>query len=275
MFNRPKRDAEIENLNRRISELEQENASLRSLDEAISRNNALFEALVANSSAGIALTGPDRRIVRVVRAVLGYSRSEVSGVPLDILIHPADRGLLTGCYEELLSRRSGSVEFEGRFRRPDGSFGWVSAVFTDMLDDPNVHAIVCNYTDITQQKEGDLIAAEFAAMVESSEHAVFSEDSDGHIITWNARAEKLFGYSWEEISGRKVSLLVPPDVDSIEQRNRSLVVETRRPAEFPTARISKHGSRITVIAHLSPVLDRYGRPSGMSHCLRLTPGNGT
>src|SRR4029077_560892 len=139
--------AEIEDLNRRISELEEENAGLRLLDETISRNTALFEALLANSSEGIALTDPEGRIVRVVRAALGYSPAHLSGALLESVIHPEDHGVLAGCYARLLDRKARSVDFEGRFRRPDGTTGWLRARFSDMLDDPNVHAIVCNYKE--------------------------------------------------------------------------------------------------------------------------------
>ena len=270
MFGRQDYVTEIEKLTSRISELEEKQANLRLLDEAVRRNMAMFEALVANSSEGIALTGPDRRIVKIVKAVLGYDPADLSGAPFDSILHVEDADILVDCYVELLSRRSTSIEFEGRFRRPDGSYGWLRAKLTDMLDDPDVQAIVCNYTDITRHKQHDLMAAEFAAIVESADQAIFSKDLDGNILTWNQGAQRQYGYSSEEVAGRHVWMLVPPEFQEEEQRSRKRVQIAAQPLRLRTLRVRKDGLRIPVLVQLAPVLDRYGRTRGISHSsLRL------
>ena len=139
---------QIEKLSERISELEEENANLRRLDETIRRNNALFNALLANCSAGIALTGPDRRIVRVVRGLTGLDTTQLAGVPLELLAVPEDRALVVDCYLRLLRRTCEKTSFEARVQRADGTITRFSITLTDMLDNPNVQGIVCNYTDL-------------------------------------------------------------------------------------------------------------------------------
>lgn len=268
MFTSPNYAAEIGKLISRISELEEENANLRLLDEAITRNTAMFEALLAHSSDGIALMGPDRRIVRVVRTAMGFTAGEVAGLPIESLIHPDDQGILVECYDRLLKGCSKSEEFEGRICRPDGSIRWVLAKFTDLLDDPNVQAIVCNYSDVTQWKQRDLILAEFAAIVESSDRAIFSKDLEGRILTWNRGAQKLYGYTSEEISGRHIRTLVPLELQDEEQSTRRLVGENSQPLEIRTSRVGRGGSRIPVLVQLAPVLDRYGRTRGISDSSR-------
>jgi PAS domain S-box-containing protein len=271
MFTSPDYAAQIEKLTSRLSELEQENANLRLLDETIRRNTAMFEALVSNSSDGIALAGPDRRMVRVVRTALGYSPMQVIGMPFEAIIHAEDQHILLDCYNQLLDGRSKSVEFEGRFQRPDGSTGWVLAKLTDMLDDPDVQAIVCNYTDVTTRKQRDLMLDEFAAIVESADRAIFSKDLDGLILTWNRGAQKLFGYSSEEVSGRHIWILVPPELQDEEQRCRRQVCEGAQMMEFRTTRVRKDGSRISLLLRLAPVLDRYGRARAISNSSSLLP----
>lgn len=265
MFTDPNYTEEIEKLTSRISELENENANLRLLDETITRNTAMFEALLENSSGGIALIGPDRRIVRLVRAAVGFVPGEVAGLALESILHPEDQGILIDCCNQLLNGSRKSVEFEGRVCIPDGSIRWVLARLTDMLDDPNVQAIVCNYADITAQKERELIMAEFAAIVPSTDHAIFSQGLDGRILTWNRGAEKLFGYSREEILGRHIRSLAPVELHDEELIVRERVRETAQPMEVHTVRVCKDGSRISVKLRLAPVLDRYGRPQGISH----------
>jgi PAS domain S-box-containing protein len=271
MFGWSRRRSQIEDLHRRISDLEDENLSLRMLDEAIRRNTALFEALITNSSEGIALLDAELRIVRVVRAALGYSPRQVTGAPLETVIVQEDHGILAECFGKLVGRRAQTVEFEGRFRRPDGATGWMLAKFTDMLDDPNVQAIVCNYADVTERKMGERMAAEFAAIAEDARSAVFSTDPEGCILTWNPGARNLYGYDAAEIVGQHVRMLVPEEQREEEKRNRTEVGETAHPLEFRAMRVAKHGARIRAQVRLAPVLDRYGRACAILHASAPEP----
>jgi PAS domain S-box-containing protein len=140
----------VDDLSAQISDLMQEN--LRCLDEAMQRNNSLFEGLLANSSAGITLTGPDRRIVRVVHGLTGLSSVDLTGTLVESLAVPEDQELIVGWYKMLLSRSCRQVKREIRVPRADGIIRWFAVTVTDMLDDPNVQGIVWNYLDITEQK---------------------------------------------------------------------------------------------------------------------------
>lgn len=146
-------DEVIEQLTARISELEESNANLQLLDEAMRRNNALFEALLANSWQGIALTSPDRRILKVVRGLTGRSAAELTGVLIESLAVPEDHEVVIEAYRQLLRRACAKITIELRAPRADGTVAWFSATVTDMLDDPNVQCIVWNYTDITAEKQ--------------------------------------------------------------------------------------------------------------------------
>jgi PAS domain S-box-containing protein len=256
---------QVETLVNRISQLEEENGRLKLLEETIARNTALFEALVANSWEGISLIGPDRRIVRVVRSALGYQPFEVSGTRIESLIHPDDREILLDCWNELLARRAKSVEFEGRIRNPDGSYGWVLARLTDMLDDPNVQAIVCNCAHVTERKRHELVRAEFDAIAESADRAVFSVDLDGVILTWNEGAKKLLGYPSKEVVGRDIAILIPGDLQEEERCMRIEAGQEGRPREWSTMRVHRNGLRMPLQVTLTPVLDRYGRARSFCH----------
>ena len=95
-------DEVIEELTVRISELEEANANLQLLDEAMRRNNALFEAVLANSWQGITLTGPDRRILKVVRGLTGRSAPELRGVLIESLAIPEDHEIIVEVWVYLL-----------------------------------------------------------------------------------------------------------------------------------------------------------------------------
>lgn len=146
----------LEELTARVSELVEENANLRLLESTVRRNTALFEALLASNSGGITLTGPDRRIVRVVKGLTGFAPRDLAGVLIESLAVPEDRETVMECYEQLLRRDCEKITREVRVPRADGTIRWFSITLTDMLDNPNVQCIVWNYTDVTHQKEWEL-----------------------------------------------------------------------------------------------------------------------
>src|SRR5438067_6828942 len=94
----------IDELTAQVSELIEANANLKLLDAVVRRNTALFEALLANNSEGITLTGPDRRIVRVVKELPGFASRDVTGVLIETLAVPEDRDIIIDTYRHLLRR---------------------------------------------------------------------------------------------------------------------------------------------------------------------------
>lgn len=254
---------ETEKLIQRISELEEENENLRSLEQVVRRNTSLFEALLANNSGAIALVGPHRRIVRVVRALDGFSADELAGTLVDSLVPFEDHAVLLDCYDRILRRRCSRVEFEVRTYRPDGSLRWVAVTLTDMLDNPNVQAIVCNVDDVTERKHGELILAELAFLAEFTEWAVFSHDPEGKILTWNPAAEIALGYCAAEIVGHHVSKLVPTASE------RAHCEDPWQPGEFCAKRVRKDGEEVSVLVKLARVLDKNGHTRAITQALKV------
>jgi hypothetical protein len=137
--------ARMEEMNERIGDLMEENVRLKRLEDVVNRNNALFEALVMNGNEGIALTGPDRRILKVVRGLTGFDTGSLPGALVDSLAIPEDRPIIVDAYRQLLSGSCKSTRIEIRARHADECIVLHSATLTDMLDNPNVQGIVWNY----------------------------------------------------------------------------------------------------------------------------------
>ncbi len=259
---------ELQSLRERISELEGEIANLTRLEDTIQRNNGLFEALLSASQDGIALTTPDARIVRIVKSVLEYGPLTMSGVSIYDIIHPEDRAAMRECYFQLVRQRAHRVCHEVRMLKADGSVVWVEGAVTDMLDDPNVLAIVHNYRDVTQRKQAELAALELAAVIEQAPFAFFSEDGEGNIQSWNSGAERLFGYTTREMIGWHISRLAPPEVQAEESALRAAVVRSGAPVgPLSTVRIHKDGLRIPLELTLTPMI-RDGRVRGILNLSR-------
>jgi PAS domain S-box-containing protein len=239
----------------RVSGLEEEIRNLRRLHLTIERNNTLFEALLASSRDGITLTRLDGTIIRAVRPILGYEVSELPGTPIYKLLHAEDCEALRAAYRRLGDREQGQIELELRLHRPDGSFAWVQCTLTDMLDNPAVLAIVINYRNVTRLKTSEFAAAEFEAVIRRAPFAVFSKNMDGEILSWNERAKDLFGYERDEIVGRHISTLVPPELREEEQRHRSLAIERKMATpKIRTKGLRKDGTHFPLELVLSPIV---------------------
>ncbi len=115
-------------------------------------------------------------------------------------------------------------------------------------------------------------ARRFEAIVESSDDAIISKALDGTITSWNPAAERLFGYTADEIVGRPISVLMPAerydDLESILGRIRV----GERVDHYETVRVSKSGRKIPVSLSVSPVKDGFGRIVGAAKIARDISG---
>jgi PAS domain S-box-containing protein len=118
--------------------------------------------------------------------------------------------------------------------------------------------------DITSRKQAEEAQAWLAAIVESSHDAIISKTLDGIITSWNAGAERIFGYTASETIGRSILLLIPPDRHAEEH----LILERLRRGEridhFETVRVAKDGRQVDTSVTISPIRDRHGRIVGAS-----------
>jgi PAS domain S-box-containing protein len=101
-------------------------------------------------------------------------------------------------------------------------------------------------------------AVRLAAIVDSSEDAIVSEDLTGIVQTWNPAAERMFGFSADEIIGRPIRLVIPADRQSEEDQVLATIRAGRTVEHFETVRQRKDGTLIDVSLSVSPVRARDG-----------------
>jgi PAS domain S-box-containing protein len=107
-----------------------------------------------------------------------------------------------------------------------------------------------------------------AAIVESSDDAIVSKDLDGYITSWNAGAERAFGYRAEEAIGRHITLIIPEHLLDEETHILSRIRAGQRVEHFDTIRRRKDGTLIPVSLTISPVKGRDGQIIGASKIAR-------
>jgi len=144
-------------------------------------------------------------------------------------------------------------------RGKDGHYRWFLSRAVPIRDE---HGKVIRWfgtnTDITELRQAQRSQATLAAIVESSADAIISQSLDGHILSWNAGAQRLFGYTAEEAVGRPVSMLIPePQIPLVPEHLAELEAgQTLR--RFAVERVRKDGSRIFVSLSISPIKDADG-----------------
>jgi PAS domain S-box-containing protein len=111
-------------------------------------------------------------------------------------------------------------------------------------------------------------AQQLISIVESSHDAIVSKDLDGIIMTWNRGAERLFGYSAEEVVGKSITILIPPGRLDEEPRILARIRSGELVDHFETVRRRKDGSLVDISLTISPVRDAKGRIVGASKIAR-------
>ncbi len=128
--------------------------------------------------------------------------------------------------------------------------------------------IQCNIRDITARKRADEARERLIAAIESSDDAIIGKALDGTITSWNAGAEKIFGYSAVEAVGRPLMIIVPSERASEEADILLRIRQGERVCHFETVRVRKDGSRIDVVVTICPVRNGSGAIVGVSKIAR-------
>ena len=134
--------------------------------------------------------------------------------------------------------------------------------------DGKILGAVLIFRDVSERRRADRAQALLAEIVQSSDDAIVSKSLDGIIRSWNEGAEKLFGYSEEEVLGQSITIIVPPERLSEEQSILQTLRRGERIDHFETIRVTKDGRRIPISLTVSPIKNRAGEIIGASKIAR-------
>jgi len=168
-----------------------------------------------------------------------------------------------------LRERRSVQGFEFIAERPDGSSVRYIPHPTPLFDaQGRLTGAVNVLVDITQRHRAEVESAHLAAVVASSSDAIVSKTLKGIVMSWNAGAEKIFGYKAEEIVGQPILTIIPPELHQQEAEILARLERGERIEHFETERITKDGRRLNVSLTVSPVLDKRGNIIGASKVAR-------
>jgi PAS domain S-box-containing protein len=127
---------------------------------------------------------------------------------------------------------------------------------------------VWSFRDITERRQAEEASLRLAAIVESSDDAIISKSLDGVVTSWNAAAERIFGYRAEEMIGQPILRLIPDDRHDEEQRILERLRRGERVDHFETVRRTKDGRLLDVSLTSSPLRNEQGTIIGASKIAR-------
>lgn len=234
-------------------------------------------AIIESSEDAIASKDLDGIITswnKSAERLFGYKAEEIIGQPVTLIIPPE----LHGDEPKILGKiRAGEriEHFQTVRVRKDGQLINVSLTISPIKDDKGkIVGAAKIVRDITRQKKLEEAALRLAAIVESSDDAIASKDLNGFITSWNRSAEKLFGYTAEEIVGKHITTIIPPELHHDEDMILSKIRRGEKIDHFETIRLHKNGEKIEVSLTISPVKDDDGRVIGAAKIVRnITEAN--
>jgi PAS domain S-box-containing protein len=238
--------------------------------EAASNNwfNAVFEKI----NAGMVITDTEGSFLRVNPAscrFLGYTQEELLALGLLDVTYPDDRALVQRDFKEVLAGLRQAIDIEKRCVRKDGAIVWARATAVCLRNEQaNPTYCVAIMQDITERKQAEETLAQLASIVGSSNDAIVGKTLEGTIVSWNAAAERIYGYSAEEVKGRSISIIVPPDRADELPQIRERIEQGERVEHYETVRVRKDGKQIDVSITISPINDAAGNIVGASAIAR-------
>lgn len=125
-------------------------------EEALRRSEERFRTLVEKSSDAISLVDGSGKVLyssHAVSPIFGYSLEERVGKNIFEFLHPEESAQVLHTFQKLLAQPYGSVSIQLRYRHKDGSWRWIEALGTNLLEDPSVEAVAINYRDVTDRRQ--------------------------------------------------------------------------------------------------------------------------
>jgi PAS domain S-box-containing protein len=235
-----------------------------SAEEARRRSEALFRAVIEKSAEVISLTAADgttRYLTPSAWRLLGWTPEEMGTRTLRDQVVPEDQARIASELSRLVRTGERDMSMEIRAYHRDGSIVWVESTGTNLLDDPDVRAIVGNYRDITARKRSDeaLRASElrYRRIVDNTSDGVWMYDASGNTTFMNPRMAEMLGCSVESAIGQPVYAFVD---EALRDEARARVAARKEGvvllAEFRLKR--RDGSDLWVSVRSDSLLDDEG-----------------
>ncbi|MFT7036249.1 MAG: PAS domain S-box-containing protein [Cyclobacteriaceae bacterium] len=179
--------------------------------ERVKKSEARFRVLVENGADAIAIIGTDgfaNYVSPSITRVLGYTEEEALKLNLFEIIHPDDLAGVSAKIEEVLNNPGIPIYgHTSRTKHKDGSWRYLEATITNLLDDPSISGIVDNFRDVTQRKEKDIeiqkAKERFERVTQATADAIWDWDIESETFFRSSGYKELLGYNFKKLSNQR------------------------------------------------------------------------
>ena len=227
--------------------------------EALRVSEARYREVFSDSMLGMVVMAPDGRLLRVNKAfceLVGHTEAELMGGAWGHLTHPDDMAKSKELVDQVLAGELAGFTLEKRYLHADGHV--VHALVTaSLIRDEQGRPLhfATQVLDQTARQRAEQTRASMAAIVESSDDAIIGKDLDGTVTNWNRAAERLYGWTAEEMIGRRIHTLAPDDRSGEIDDILAAIAEGQTVEHYETIRRRKDGVILPVSLTVSPIRD--------------------
>lgn len=249
-------------------ELESTAGQRRKAEKELLRSERELSDFFDNAVVAMHWMGPDGRALRVNKAelaMLGYTEEEYVGRP--IADFHADPEVIANILARLAAGEN-VLAHPAQLRCKDGSLRDVFIDSSVYLEDGQFIHARCFTRDVTDFNRAEAARNRLAAIVDSSADAIVSKTLEGIVTSWNAGAERLFGYAAEEMIGQSITRIIPADLRHEEIEFLRRLREGEVIDHYETVRVAKDGHMLEVSVTISPVRDTKGAIVGAAKIAR-------
>jgi PAS domain S-box-containing protein len=244
----------------------------RRAERALRASEERLQAMFSHAAVGIGVANLEGRFVEANRkfcALLGYSLAELQKRTFSEVTYSADVAATENQARRLLDGSIESYSLEKRYIRSDGSLIWSNTTVTLLRNDNGApRQFIGIVEDISARRQAEEARTRLAAVVESSDDAILTKTLDGILTSWNPGAQRIFGYTADEMLGKSVTVLIPDDHLDEEAAILKRLRRGERIDHYSTVRRRKDGSLIHVSLTVSPIKDASGHIVGASKIAR-------
>jgi len=254
-----------------LARLDERTHELQQTADLLQRQQTELRVLFDLMPAMIWFKDTQNGILRVNQRVadsIGKTVAEIEGKP-SLEIYPVEAAGFYADDLEVIHSGMPKIGYVESLRSREGKELWVQTDKVPVCDETGkVIGIVVMAQDVTERRRTDEMVRRLAAIVENSDEAIIGETLEGIITNWNRAAEKMFGYTAQEIIGRPLQLIIPPEQPSNESEILAGFARDETVCRFETIRVRKDGRRFDASTTISPIKDAVGRIVGASKIVR-------
>jgi len=238
---------------------------LKTANEELRISEEKCRVFIKYAGDGILILNPDFQIIQLNESIctlLGYNEEELLNLKITDLVHIDDQ---PNFFEKvsLVKERHASVH-ERRLTKKDGSSVETEVNVRKLADG----GYISIFRDISERKKIYEKQSLLTSIIQSSNDAIISKDLNGTVTSWNAAAERIFGYSADEMLGKNILVIIPTERQHEEELILAKLAEGKTTQLYETQRRKKDGTLIDIELTVSPIKNSAGSIVGASKIAR-------